>query len=137
MPMEGPGRRYDATATKATAHNQPVVELNHPGIAAKSTQIAPAAPSVANAIAAQQIAIGEDFVIMLDGDHTFASSFLPSGAAAGSQLYIKASDNSLHLAVDAVTSGVLNAGFLKFGVVDYIDTTNAVVSVNLNLRSTF
>lgn len=137
MPQEGPGRRYDATATKATSHNSPVVELNHPGVAAKSEQIAPAAPSVANAAAAVQIGVGEDFVIMLDGEHTFASTFLPGGAVVGSQLYIKAADNTLHLAADALSGGVLQAGFLKYGVVDFIDTTNSLVSVNLNLKGSF
>lgn len=137
MPLEGPGRRYSVTATKATSHGKPAVELAHPGIAAKSTQVAPMVPSVANAALAVQIGIGEEFVIMLTGVHEVAVADLPAGAAAGDPLYIKASDNTLHKAVDAVTSGALNAGFFKFGVIDSIDTTLGRAQVNLNLRGAF
>lgn len=137
MPLEGPGRRYDATATKATTHGAPAIELNHPGIAAKSEQIAPMAPSVANAALAVQIAINEHFVIMLDGQHEVAVSALPAGAAVGDRLWIEASDNTLANAAEALTAGVLNAGFAKFGVIDEIDTVLGRALVNLSLRSTF
>lgn len=137
MPIEGPGRRYDVVATKATSHGKPVVELNHAGIAAKSAQIAAMAPSVANAALAVQIAIGEDFVIMLDGDHEVAVADLPGGAAAGDRLWIKASDNTLALAATALTAGVLNAGYSKFGLIDSIDTALGHASVNLTQRSSF
>jgi hypothetical protein len=137
MPLEAPGKRYEATATKATTHGAPATELNHPGIAAKSAQIAPMVPSVANAAIAQQIAINEGFIIMLAGKHEVASGLLPGGTVAGSQLFIRASDNALVLAATALTGGVLNAGFQKFGVVDSIDTTRARALVNLDLRSTF
>jgi hypothetical protein len=137
MPLESPGARYEATATKATSHGAPAVELNHAGVAAKSAQAAPAAPSVAAAAAAQQIAISEAFIIMLKGRHEVASSLLPGGAVAGSPLYIRASDNALVLAATALTGGVLNAGFLRFGVIDSIDTTRGRALVNLDLRSSF
>lgn len=97
MPGEGPGARFSVTATKASQHNHPAVELNHAGIAAKSQQIPPGVPSIANAEAAVKIAIGEDFVIMMTGTHEFPSSLLPGGAAAGDQLWIGVADNKLLL----------------------------------------
>jgi hypothetical protein len=53
-------------------------------------------------------------------------------------VYIKASDNSLHLAADALTSGVLNAGFLTVGRVVTLPgergcPTN-LVRINLRLK---
>lgn len=129
MPYEGPGERYSAIATKATTHGAPAVELNHPGIAAKSAQVAPMVPSVANATVAQQIAIGEEFVIMMSGSHEVATSLLPAGYAVGTQLWIATADNSLQSAAAA--------GRVKFGVIDDIDATRGVAHVNLNLRGTF
>lgn len=137
MPYESPGRRYDATATKQVNHGDPSVELGHGGIAAKSAQTPPMAPSVANALLAQQIAVGEEFTIMLDGIHEVSTTLLPVGAVAGSQLYIEADDNSLVLAAEATTGGVLNAGFTKFGVIDSIDTALGEALVNLTQRSSF
>jgi hypothetical protein len=129
MPIEGPGRRYVAVATKATTHGAPVVELNHAGVAAKSAQIAPMTPSVANAAIAQQIAIGETFVIMLGGRHEVATASLPGGAVAGTQLWITPADNSLKSATAA--------GLVKFGVIDSIDTVRARALVNLDQRASF
>lgn len=137
MPLEGPGRRWDGIATKPHTHGAPAIELNHAGIAAKSAQAAPMAPSVANAALAVQIGIGEDFVIMLDGDHEVAVSALPGGAVAGDRLFIKAADDTLALAATALTAGVLNAGFAKFGIIDDIDTVLGRAHVNLSQRSSF
>lgn len=131
MPTEAPGRRYSVTATKATTHGAPAVELNHAGVAAKSAQIAAMAPSLANAAIAVQIGIGEEFVIMLDGAHDVATSLLPGGTVAGSQLYIRPSDNSLHLA------GATTTGDVKWGVVDALNTSAGNASVNLSQRSSF
>lgn len=129
MPIEGPGARYVATATKAATHGAPAVELNHAGVAAKSAQIAPMVPSVANAAIAQQIAVGEQFVIMLKGRHEVASALLPGGAVAGTQLWINPADNTLKSAT--------SAGYVKFGVVDSIDATHARALVNLDQRGSF
>lgn len=137
MPSEGPGARFSCVATKASVHGNPVVEVGHAGIGAKSGQPAPAAVSVANATAAQAIAIGDDMVVMMEGLHTFASSFLPGGAAVGNPVYIRASDNALVLAATALTAGVLNAGFWKFGLISEIDTALARVSINLSRRDSF
>lgn len=138
MPSEGPGVRFDVLATKIVNHGDPCVEIAHPGIAAKSAQIAPGVPSVAGAAAAQAIAVGEDFVIMMTGVHEVATSKLPVGAnAAGGLLYIRASDNALVAAATALTSGALNAGFFRFGVVDSVDASRGVAQVNLNLRGAF
>lgn len=131
MPVEAPGRRYSVTATKATSHGAATVELNHAGIAAKSAQVAPMAPSVANAALAVQIAIGEEFVIMMDGQHEVPTSTLPVGSVAGSQLFIRPSDNSLHLA------GSTAGGDVKFGVVDEINSGLGTAQVNLSQRSSF
>jgi hypothetical protein len=138
VPYEGEGSRYSTIATKATAHGKPATEHGHPGIAAKSAQPAPAAVSVANAAAAQQIAIGEEFVIMLDGLHEVAVADLPGGAAVSNPLYIREADNVLVLAATALdVNNVLKAGFKKYAVVSSIDTTLGRALVNLNLRSTF
>lgn len=101
MPAEAPGKRFPVTATKATVHGRPAVELNHAGIAYKSAQPAPAVPSVANATAATQIAIGEEFVMSMDGAHEFASTLLPGGAKAGDRLWINPADNSLQASARA------------------------------------
>lgn len=138
MPGEGPGRRYAAIATKAVSHGMPAVELGHGGIAAKSQQSAPMAPSVANAALAVEIAVGEEFVIMMSGLHEYVpSSVLPGGAAAGNPLYIKAADNTIHLAADALSGGILQAGFTKWGLLDSIDTTSGTCVVNLTERASF
>lgn len=139
MPAEGPGRRFSVIATKATEHNKPAVELNHAGVAAKSAQPAPAAVSQANADAAKKIAIGEEFVIMLDGVHGIASSLLPGGAKAGDRLAIKVSDNSLVAVASAAAAekAVEEDLLVKFGVIDSIDTTAAIAWINLSQRSSF
>lgn len=100
MPARKPGSTFAATATKATQHNHPAVELNHGGVAAKTQQVAAAVPSIANAEAAVRIAIEEDFVIMLDGVHTIDSSLLPEGARAGSRLWIDPLTNRLSLTAE-------------------------------------
>jgi hypothetical protein len=116
----------------------PAVELGHGGIAAKSQQSAPMAPSVANAALAVEIAVDEEFVIMMSGLHCFVpSSVLPGGAAAGDPLYIKAADNTIHLAADALSGGILQAGFTKWGLLDSIDTVAATCTVNLTERASF
>lgn len=139
MPAEGPGQRFSCTATKATQHGWPAVELNHPGIASKSTQNAPAAPSQANAEAAEKIAIGEEMVIKMAGLESFPSSKLPGGAKAGDRLAIKVSDNSLVIVkAEAASNKAIEEGTLvKFGVLDSIDTTAGLAWVNFNLRSAF
>lgn len=138
MPGTGPGSRYSAVATKQVNHGMPAIELGHAGIAAKSEQVAPMAPSVANAAIADQIAVGETFVVMMEGLHSYVpSSVLPGGAAAGNALYIKASDNSLVLAATALSGGVLQAGYSKFGLLDEIETTPGTCQINLSRRDTF
>lgn len=129
MPYEGPGKRTAVTATKACNHGDPVVEQNIPGVAAKSAQVAPMVPSVANAAIAQQIAIGEQFVLMSSGLHEVVTSKLPAGYAVGTQLWIATADNSLQSAAAA--------GRVKFGVIVDIDATHGRAHVNLNLRDTF
>lgn len=137
MPSEGPGARYDVPFTKATAHGAPAVENRHPGIAAKSEQAAPAAVSVANAAAAQQIAIGEEAVIMLKGVHDVAVDLLPAGAAEGDPLWITVADNSLADDAEALTGGITEAGYVKFGLISEIDDTTDIAQVNLDLKDTF
>jgi len=139
MPGQAPGTSFSCTATKATGHNKPAVELNHAGIAAKSTQPPAMAPNAANAKAATEIAIGEEMVILMAGSHEFASSLLPGGSAAGDRLAIKVSDNSLvKIAAGAAANKAIEEGLLvKFGVIDSIDTTAALAHVNLSQRSSF
>lgn len=137
MPSEGPGSRYSCVATKASAHGAPIVEKNHAGIAAKSGQALPAYPTAANALAAQQIGIGDDVVIMLTGLHDVAISALPGGAAEGDAVYIKKSDNTLANAAAALSSGLLQATYAKLGLISAIDVSVGRASVNLNMRSAF
>lgn len=137
MPAEGPGERYSVTATKAAIHGDPVTEKNHAGIAAKSSQAQGGYPTAANAVAATRIAIGEEMVIMMDGLHPVASSLLPGGAAAGDPIYIRKADNVLVNAAEALTAGVLEAAYNKFGLISAIDTTLGVASINLEQRSAF
>lgn len=136
MPLTGPGTRQDVVATKAVAHGKPVIEHLIPGIAFKAAQAAPAYPTVANAVAAQQIAIGEDFVIDFTGAHEVAAADLPGGGAAsfgsnavGTPLWITSADNTL-----AAAAG---SGKVKFGVITELDTVHFRALVNFNLRDTF
>jgi hypothetical protein len=129
MPYEGPGERYSVIATKAAIHGRPAVENGHGGIAAKSSQAAPATVSTANATAAQAIAIGEEMVIMMHGVHEVPSALLPGGAIAGTPLWIVAADNSL--------ANAAAAGRTKFGIVDSIDAVLGRALVNLTQRSSF
>lgn len=149
MPSEGPGRRYSVPFTKQTTHGDPAVENCVNGIAAKSTQAIPAAVSVANAAAAQVIAVGEEAVIMCTGLHEVANAKLPGSVVTASELaagtstfakaalYIRHSDNALVLAATALSSGILSAGFSKFGLIVARDDVLARTTVNLNLRSEF
>ena len=132
MPGEAPGQRYVATATKATSHGLPAVELNHAGIAAKSQQTAPAAPSVANAALAVQIGVGEQFTIMMAGVHSYVPmSVLPAGANVGDQLYIHPADNSI------VEGSAHVAGDVKWGLLEEINSAGGTCAVNLSQRSSF
>lgn len=139
MPAEGPGSRFSVTATKATQHGWPAVELNHAGIAAKSAQAEPGNLTTANALAAEKIAIGEEFVIMLSGLHSFPSAKLPGGSVAGDRLAIKKTDNSLvKVAEAAAANKAIEEGLLvKFGVLDSIDTVAGLAWVNLTGRNSF
>jgi hypothetical protein len=140
-----PGERKSVIATKATAHGEFAVEGLFPGRARKSAQAAPAVPNAANATAAQQIAIGEEFVIISVGEHPISAADLPSTAAPGTRstaaIYIQHSDNALVLAATATTSGVLQAGYSKLGLLTELDGATASVSttgkINLSRRDTF
>lgn len=112
MPSQGPGDRYDVQFTKATQHGAPAVENGHPGIAAKSEQAAPAAVSVANAAAAQLIAVGEEAVIIMGGVVDVAVADLPVGADDGDPLWIAEADNSLHLDEDDAVAASLVTGLV-------------------------
>lgn len=137
MPIEGPGSRYSVVASKATRHGAPVVENFHPGIAAKSSQVEPMVASAANALLAQNIAIGEEMVIMLAGIHEVAVADLPAGAVVGAPLWITTADNGLADAAEALTGGLTEAGYVKFGRISSIDVALGRAMVNLNLRDTF
>lgn len=142
MPSERPGRREtvvrsDKAGNPELRHNDPVIENNLAGVAAKSRPGAAGAVTAANAAANQVIADGETFVVMLDGNHTLDDSHLPAGAVEGSRLYIEAATDALVLEATALTGGVLEAGYAKFGVVTDIDATLDRFDVNLNERASF
>lgn len=136
MPTEQPGARISLIATKATSHGAPAVEKNHPGVAAKSGQASPAYPSEANALLAKNIAIGEEFVIMLAGAHHVDVDLLPDGAVVGDPVYITVADNALADAAEAITAGLVESAYRKFGRISEIDTASGLALVNLNLRDT-
>jgi hypothetical protein len=135
--VQKPGERFSVVATKAGRHKDPAVELNHPGIALKSAQPEPMAVNVANAALAEQFIVGEEIVIALTGEWPVDTDLLPAGAAAGDPLYIRKADNVLVNAGEALTGGVLEAAYAKFGLLSSIDTVLDEGLVNLNLRDTF
>lgn len=136
MPYEGLGVRHTATATKVTVHGAACIENGFEGIAFKVAQLSRFVdPSSA---AATQIAIGEKFEIQVGGIHEVPRSgnlaTADVGLAAVSDIYIKESDNTLGLAAQGLTAGVLTAGWKKFGKVTARDTsrTPQVLRVNSN-----
>lgn len=139
MPARQPGSTFHTAATKEVVHGNPCVELQHAGIAHKSTQAVPAVPNVANATAARNILIGEQMVIHMDGMHEFPSALLPGGAKVGDRLFIKHSNNALvAVAAGAAVDKIVEEGtHTKFGVLDEIDTVGARAHVNLTQRSSF
>jgi hypothetical protein len=124
MPARSPGQTFAATFTKLSGHNHPAVELNHAGIAQKSQQIPPGVPSNAAAAAAKVIEIGEEAVIDMNGSHTFESSFLPGGAAAGSRLWINPADNTLSL---SASPGAVNPA-----VSVKVDATGGTLTITID-----
>lgn len=140
MPYEGPGQRTDRVLTRAPVqHGDPVVEDGIPGRAAKSTQGLGGVPNAANAAAAREIAVGETFVLQHGGIGSIRADLLPAGAAEGDALYIDEDDNTLADAAEALTGGLVEAGYRKFGLlVDMIDESSEDhVLVNFDLRDTF
>jgi hypothetical protein len=135
--VEQPGQRYSCAATKEARHKSPAVELFHPGIALKSENPDPMVPNAANAALAETIAVGEEMVIALTGVWPVAIDDLPGGAVVGDPLYITRADNVLVNAATALTGGVIEAPYVKFGRISAIDATLDEALVNLNLRDTF
>lgn len=137
MPYEGLAVRHAAVATKATVHGAPCIEDGFPGVAFKNTQLnAYVDPSLA---AATQIVVGESFAIQFGGMHEIAAAKFPGGTlpARGTAIYITLADNSLVLAATAVASGLVQAGYSKFGRIDRLDTARSVAYVNAEARDTF
>lgn len=95
MPTQGPGLRHDTTATKAVLHGDPVVENNYIGIAFKNTQLTAFIDPLTTA--ARQIAVGEQFTVVLEGMTEVRSALVPGGLAItpGTALYISGADNTL------------------------------------------
>lgn len=137
MSVQQPGERYSVAATKEVRHKDPAVENFHPGIALKSAQPEPMAVNTANAEAAQQIPVGEEMVIAMTGAWPVDVDLLPAGAAVGDPLWITIADNALADDAEALTGGITEAGYVKFGRISSIDTLLGRALVNLNLRSTF
>jgi hypothetical protein len=138
MPYQANIGRARRIATKEVMHGDPAVELGTPGTAAKSTQSQPGVPNAANAEVARTILEDEGFVIFHAGIVSVRTDLLPAGAEEGDPLYITEADNSLADAAEALTAGVLEAGFVKFGRVEGEDASSADHTlVNLDLRDTF
>lgn len=126
-----PGKRVKRTATKSFVTNSPVVELNTVGWGTKVAQLNRFVdPSTS---AAKTVQIGEVFTLDTGGIHELALTGGLSGAAVGDKLWIKVSDNTVHLA------GTAAAGDLPLGVVDEVDASRspAVARVNMETLQSF
>lgn len=126
MPYSGPGARVRAIATKAVNHGQTVIENGIPGIAAKSTQLGPFVdPATA---AATQIAIGEEFIIMVGGvaEVPYARWSVGGPPTVGMATYIVPADNTLS---NAAAAGVNK----RYGLVQEVDAARSVARVNTNV----
>jgi hypothetical protein len=154
MPSTRPGTRVPVVRSNKTAargaagldallvHGQPAVDQNFAGIGFKNAQPDPMAVSTANALIAQQIATGENYVIDIAGAHEVDPDLLPAGAAAGDPLYIRVADDVLVNAAEALTDpdgaggagGVIEAGYRKFGRLETLDNGGGLADVNLNER---
>jgi hypothetical protein len=129
MPYEGKGARHVvATADKACVHGQIVSEDGFVGRAFKSSQpnrfVTPAA--------ADDIAIGEEFVLMLGGVMEAPASGNLAAAAVGNDVYINSANNTLGLAAQGITGAALNAGWLPVGKVTEIDVSRNPDVVRIN-----
>lgn len=134
-----PGRRVVRVFTKETLHGDPAVEQHAAGIAKKTLQMPGGVPTAANALANQTILEDEEAAIFIDGILPVREDLLPGGAAVGDALYITIADNVLVLAGVALTGGVLEAAFDKFGRVESLDDPSSAdhALVNLGARDSF
>lgn len=89
---ERPGRAKYVIATKAVAHKAPATELGFTGVAIKQK----AAPWSEGLVSPGLIAIGEQFVMRVRGQHEFPNTGI-SGATLGQAVYIIAATNALTL----------------------------------------
>lgn len=89
---ERPGRAKYVVATKATAHKAPSTEAGFTGVAIKQK----AAPWSAGLVAPGLIAIGEQFVMRVRGQHEFPNTGIAAGTL-GQAVYIVAATNALTL----------------------------------------
>lgn len=131
MPYHGLGARHDAVATKACVHGQIVTEDRQVGAAFKNTQLgAFVDPQLS---AAQQIAIGETFTMLLGGKLEAQRAGSVATAVVGDRIWIAADDNSLILTDPAGTNEVQNVtitatgGTLTYGL---DDVNTAAVAFN-------
>lgn len=134
-----PGRRVFRVATKEVLHGDPAVEAHAAGIAKKAEQSAGGVPNAANATVVRTIHVGDDCVIFLDGILPVRDALLPGGAAVGDPLWIRIADNVLVNAAEALTGGVMEAAYDKFGRVESLDDPSSAVCslVNLGARDSF
>lgn len=127
-----PGEVAYVTFSKACVHGALVTEQGFVGVAVKQETPSQDTPRSQRA----NIAISEAGVLLIDKVAEVPASAPIAAPAKGLLVYIKAADNTLHLAVDALTGGVLNAGFLVVGRVASLPGERGTPSniVRINLR---
>lgn len=127
MAHNAPGARHTAVATKACVHGQIVIEDGFVGTAFKVAQpdrfVRPAD--------ARDIAVDEEFEIIVGGIHEANAAGAIAGADVGDRIWIDPADNSLEVASAA--------GRIPVGVVDELDLSRApdVLKINSNAWNAF
>jgi hypothetical protein len=127
-----PGDVAYVTFSKACTHGDLVTEQGFVGVAVK--QETPSQDTPRNQRNA--IAVSEAGLLLISKVAEVPASAPIAAPAKGLMVYIKAADNTIHLAADALTGGVLNAGFLIVGRVCSLPGERGTPSniVRINLR---
>lgn len=127
MPYEGLGVRHTATATKACAHGQIVVEDNFVGTAFKAEQV----DRWTRPSDAQDIDVGEEFEVQVGGVHEAPLAGAIAALDVGDPVFIDETDNSLEAAG--------GAGLLPVGLITEVDAsrTPEVARINSNAWNFF
>lgn len=127
MAHNAPGARHTAVATKACVHGQIVEEDGFVGTAFKVAQV----DRFVRPADARDIAIGEEFEILVGGIHEANAAGAIAAAGVDDLIWIDPADNSLEVAVAN--------GRLPVGVVTEVDLSRTpdVLKINGNALNAF